>query len=68
MEEYRKHVLDERTSNIEKIKKSFCGEYIQDFAFTGTDHVVSNNQSKGRLLPCEKCRDKIVSILMDESL
>lgn len=67
MEEYVKHVKDERTSNIQNKDITFCGEPIMEWAFTGPSHVVANIQANGRLLPCEKCKEKIIELLNNVS-
>lgn len=62
LKEYQKHVTDERTSHIEKRQVAFCGEQITDWAFTGVSHMVMCLQTEDRLLPCPKCKEKIMQI------
>ena len=66
MEEYQKHIKDERASNIEKRSIAFCGENIGiEWAFTGVGHYIASRQCKDRLLACPNCK-QIVSDLLNE--
>lgn len=57
-------ILDERTSNLNQTKVSFCGESIgNEFHYTGADHAVADRQANGRLLPCRKCTKIIIQLL-----
>jgi len=67
MEDFRKHVQDISTVEKEKKMISYCGEYIQDFAFVGVDHLMSVMQNKGILLSCPKCRKEIINIIKNEN-
>lgn len=67
MEEYQKHIKDERQSNIKKTNMSFCGEILgAEWAFTGVGHYVANVQCGGRLLACPKCK-KVITDLLNEN-
>ena len=63
MKEYEKHIKDELNSNLLKSNISFCGNYIDEWAFINVDHYVATRQNKGRLLCCPKCRKVIIDLL-----
>jgi hypothetical protein len=64
MKSYETHICDERTSNLTKTTVSFCGELLgNEFHYTGVDHAVADRQAKGRLLPCPKCKKRIIELL-----
>ena len=64
MQEWVKHIVDQRTSEIERSNIAYCGERVGfEFAFTGVDHAVASRQCNDRLLPCSKCTKKIIELL-----
>lgn len=67
LKEYEKHVVDERTSGS-NAAVSFCGEPIEEWAFTGPSHMVYNAMSKGRILPCKKCMTKILEHIKTQAV
>ncbi len=68
MQEYRKHVLDNNTSDEKGNKVSFCGESGLEmmFHFTDVEHVVRHRQQKGRMLPCIQCKNAIIKELSNK--
>ncbi len=67
MEDFRKHVKNGLATTKNGIPTSFCGEDVSMlWVFTEPTHAVTNNQIKGRLLPCVKCRDILIEILRSE--
>lgn len=69
MESYRKHIIDVRTTNETNIKTTYCGKQrLMEFCFQDVTHAVATIQSGSALLPCKKCRDIVVGILVNEEL
>jgi len=67
MEEYVKHIKDERNSNITKTQISYCGQNISmEFHFVDVTHAVCERQTKGRLLPCPECKRIVIDLLNNE--
>lgn len=67
MEEYIKHIRDERTSNESKKDISYCGEDLSmQFHFVDVTHAVCERQTRGRLLPCPECKKIVIELLNNE--
>lgn len=63
MEEYIKHVLDNKTTYALGIKTSFCDESVGDWEFIDVEHAVRHRQNQGRLLVCKDCTKEIIKHL-----
>ena len=67
MKHYYKHILDNKTTEKDGVKTSFCGERLDlDFHFIDVEHAVRNRQNRGLLLPCKKCVSKIIKELKNK--
>lgn len=62
--EYQKHIIDERTSNIENKDIAFCGEVITEWAFISVSHYVASRQCNDRLLACPECKQIIIDLML----
>lgn len=65
----RSHVIDVRTSNINKVKTSYCGKAIAmfDFSFVDPTHAISSIQANSYAQPCNDCIKSMISILNEGS-
>ncbi len=65
MKEFEKHVINQKQSNIEDRKVSYCGKPLSEteWYFQGADHVLGSIQSASRLLPCPECKAEILNLL-----
>lgn len=63
MEEYQKHILDNKHFNQTGHKQSICGEDIThgEWVFTDVEHAF-NSIPDSRLQPCPKCVEKVIEI------
>lgn len=64
MEEYEKHIIDNKSS-IEAGKEiSYCGtELFMQWTFLDIDHAIGTVRDGGRLTPCKKCCENIINLL-----
>jgi len=64
MKDYEKHVRSERLSNEHGHAMAYCGERItMEFHFVNAEHALSNAQANGRLIPCRKCKKRMIELL-----
>jgi len=67
MKDHEKHVLDTRTSNNKGLKLSYCGKDISmEFHFQDAEHCLNTIKSGSYLLPCPKCKQRIIEIITIE--
>lgn len=65
LKEYEAHITDHITS-VQMggdCAVAYCGIMIQGFAYVDASHAIADRQRNGRMLPCPKCRDKIIELL-----
>lgn len=64
MKDYEAHIINEKVSNINKYKTSYCREMINlDFYFISTDHALNSLEAETRMRPCPECKKKIIELL-----
>lgn len=64
MQDFEKHIINERQSNLNGYKTAYCGASVSmDFAFLNAEHVLNTIEDEGRLKPCPKCKETILKLL-----
>lgn len=59
LKEYEKHIAD---THVDKVGLAWCGEQTGGmFFFTDVDHAAINARNEGRLVPCPKCLEQVLS-------
>lgn len=64
MEDYEKHIFDVSQSRKVGYPISYCGEDISGiFYYQDAEHAVQSLKNFDSIIPCEKCKQKLIEIL-----